>query len=139
MKLALKNLAWPKMHRHELLVVIPLGLTGFLFNIVELPVGLGMRFMFGNAIIFAFIRVLAPQSLVLAISISGLWTVFLWNHPWAWLVWIFEAIFCRGPWSAQRTGSKRCDFLGHSRCAIAVSDLRRRNQDGRTVALAGDA
>lgn len=81
------------MHRHELLAVILLGLTGFLCNSLELQLGWGMQFVFGNAIIFAFIRVLAPQSLVLAISISSLWTLFLWNHPWAWLVWIFEAIF----------------------------------------------
>ena len=70
-----------------------LGLAGFLLNILELPLGWGMQFVFGNAIIFAFIRVLAPQSVVLAISISGLWTIFLWDHPWAWLLWIFEAIF----------------------------------------------
>jgi PAS domain S-box-containing protein len=92
-KLALKKLAWPKMHRHELLAAILLGLAGFLLNTLELPLGWGMQFVFGNAIIFAFIRVLAPQSIVLAISISGLWTMILWNHPWAWLLWVFEAIF----------------------------------------------
>ena len=70
-----------------------LGLAGFLLNFFELPLGWGMQFVFGNAIIFAFIRVLAPQSIVLAISISGLWTLILWNHPWAWLLWVFEAIF----------------------------------------------
>ncbi len=93
MKLALKKLALPQMRRHELLAVILLGLTGFLCNTLELQLGWGMQFVFGNALIFAFIRVLAPQSLVLAISISSLWTLFLWNHPWAWLVWTFEAIF----------------------------------------------
>ena len=93
MKLALKNLAWPKMHRQELLAVILLGLVGFLINTLDLQLGWGLQFVFGNAIIFAFIRVLAPQSLVLAISISGLWTILLWGHPWAWLVGVFEAIF----------------------------------------------
>ncbi|MFN3620843.1 MAG: ATP-binding protein [Sphingorhabdus sp.] len=70
-----------------------LGLAGFLINMLELPLGWGLHFIFGNAIIYALIRVLQPQSLVLGIAISSLWTVFLWNHPWAWVVWVCEAIF----------------------------------------------
>ncbi len=77
----------------DLWVALVLGGAGFLCNMLELDLGWGLHFMFGNALVFAFIRVLSPRSLVLAIAISSLRSVFLWNHPWAWLVWTLEAGF----------------------------------------------
>ena len=93
MSLRAISLKLPAVSRKEILWAVLLGLTGFLLNTLELPLGWGVHFIFGNALIFAFIRVLAPQMLVLGISISSVWTIFLWNHPWAWLVWVCEAIF----------------------------------------------
>ena len=87
------SLKLPQVGRQEFLSAVLLGLLGFLLNTIELQLGWGMHFIFGNALVFAFMRVLAPQSLVLGLSISSLWTIFLWNHPWAWVVWVCEAIF----------------------------------------------
>jgi len=72
---------------------ILLGLSGLFLNNFELQLGWGMHFVFGNALVYAFIRVLAPQSIILAAAISSVRTIFLWNHPWAWLVWVVEAAF----------------------------------------------
>ena len=92
-----------------MVVAISLGLLGFVINILELPLGWGVHFLFGNALIYAFVRVVAPQTLVVAISISSLWTIFLWNHPWAWLVWICEAIFVA--FYARKTSPVRSDVI----------------------------
>ena len=77
----------------ELLIALFIGGAGFLLNTFELKLGWGMHFIFGNALVYAFVRVLAPQSLVLAVSVSSIWSVILWNHPWAWIVWVCEAVF----------------------------------------------
>jgi len=74
-------------------LTVLLGLAGFCLNSFELQLGWGMHFVFGNALIYAFLRVSAPHSIILAAAISGLWTIFLWNHPWAWVVWVVEAAF----------------------------------------------
>ncbi len=70
-----------------------LGTAGFVINIFGLPLGWGVYFLFGNALIYTFVRVLTPQALLLAISISGLRTIFLFGHPWAWLLCVCEAVF----------------------------------------------
>lgn len=77
----------------ELLIALFIGVAGFFLNTFELKLGWGMHFIFGNALVYAFVRVLAPQSLVLAVSVSSIWSVILWNHPWAWVVSACEAVF----------------------------------------------
>lgn len=77
----------------ELLVALSIGIAGFFLNTFELNLGWGMQFIFGNAFVYAFIRVLAPQSLVLAVSVSSIWSIILWHHPLAWIVWVCEAAF----------------------------------------------
>jgi PAS domain S-box-containing protein len=74
-------------------LAVLLGLAGFVVNNLELQLGWGMHFVFGNALVYAFLRVLAPQSIILAAAISSVRTIFLWNHPWAWIVWVVEAAF----------------------------------------------
>lgn len=93
MNLPAISLNLPKVSRKEFLFAVLLGLAGFLLNTLELQLGWGVHFIFGNALVFAFVRVFAPHMLVLGISISSLWTIYLWNHPWAWLVWVCEAVF----------------------------------------------
>lgn len=83
----------PKTRFVEIFLAMSLGLIGFLINLIELPLGLSTNLVFGNALVFAFIRVLAPRTLVLATAVSSLGTILLWHHPWAWLVSISEAIF----------------------------------------------
>ena len=72
-------------------IAVALGLAGFLINQLELDLGWGMHFIFGNALVYAFLRVLRPSTLVAAVAISSLYSVLLWNHPWAWAVWTIEA------------------------------------------------
>lgn len=76
----------------EWIAAILLGATGFALNMVEIQLGWGLHFIFGNALVFAFLRVLAPGPLVLAIGIASSRSIFLWGHPWAWAVWTIEAI-----------------------------------------------
>ena len=68
-----------------------LGATGFALNMLELQLGWGMHFVFGNVLVFAFLRLLPASVVVGAASLASLRTVMLWNHPWAWLVWTLEA------------------------------------------------
>lgn len=68
-----------------------IGGVGFAVNRVELELGWGLDFMFGNALVFAFLRVLPPPVLVLAASLASVQTIVEWNHPWAWAIWTLEA------------------------------------------------
>jgi PAS domain S-box-containing protein len=77
----------------EFLMALLLGATGLFLNIFELKLGWGTNFLLGNALVYVFIRVLAPQSLVLAVSVSSIGSIILWNHPWGWIVSACEAVF----------------------------------------------
>jgi len=77
----------------ELLIAALLGVVGLCLNSFELKLGWGMNFILGNALVYAFVRMLAPQSLVLAVSVSSIGSVILWNHPWGWIVSACEAVF----------------------------------------------
>lgn len=99
----------PKIPPREVFAAVLLGLVGFCLNTLELQLGWGVHFIFGNALIFIFIRILSPATLVLAISVSSLWTIFLWNHPWAWIVWVCEAIFIAS--YARKSSPVRSDVI----------------------------
>jgi PAS domain S-box-containing protein len=77
----------------ELLIALLLGVAGLFLNTFELKLGWGMNFVLGNALVYVFVRVLAPQSLVLAVSVSSIGSIILWNHPWGWIVSVCEAVF----------------------------------------------
>ena len=98
-----------KLKTIELRPAVALGAAGFILNMLALQFGWGMHFMFGNAIVFAFVRVLRPQSVVLAGAIASLQTVFLWNHPWAWGIWTLEAAVVAH--SARKTSPVRADVI----------------------------
>ena len=94
----------------DILIALVLGAAGFLLNMLEFQIGWGLHFIFGNALIFAFIRVLRPQWLMVAASVSSLRSVFLWNHPWAWLIWTLEAGFI-AYFSKKNASPVRIDVL----------------------------
>lgn len=98
-----------KIARRELWAAIAIGACGFMLNMLELQLGWGLHFMFGNAVVFAFIRVLNPGSFVVAASLSSLRSLFLWNHPWAWIIWSLEAAFIAR--LAHRTSPIRGDVI----------------------------
>jgi PAS domain S-box-containing protein len=99
----------PKIAPKEILAAVLIGFAGFGLNMFELQLGWGMHFIFGNALVYAFFRVFSRYSLVLAISISSLWTIFLWNHPWAWMIWIGEVIFLT--WNGRKNAPVRNDVI----------------------------
>lgn len=74
-------------------LALALGGSGFLLNMFEVDLGWGAHFMFGNAIIYAFLRIMDRKYFVSAISVSSARTILLWNQPWAWLIWTIEAAF----------------------------------------------
>jgi PAS domain S-box-containing protein len=77
----------------ELLIALLIGVAGLFLNSFELKLGWGTNFVLGNALVYVFVRVLAPQSLVLAVSVSSIGSIILWNHPWGWIVSACEAVF----------------------------------------------
>lgn len=93
----------------DLWLALVLGAGGFFLNMLELQLGWGLHFMFGNALVFAFIRVLCPQCFVLAASISSLRSVFLWHHLWAWGIWTLEAATVA--YSSRKTSPVRNDVI----------------------------
>jgi len=97
-----ERLATGKMIAADLWPAVALGAAGFLLNMLELQLGWGLHFMFGNALVYAFVRVMRPHSILLAGSISSLRSVFLWNHPWAWAIWTLE-VGCVGYFSRTKS------------------------------------
>ncbi|GAA3728627.1 hypothetical protein GCM10022269_02870 [Sphingorhabdus rigui] len=77
----------------ELLIALFIGVAGLFLNAFELKLGWGTNFVLGNALVYVFVRVLAPQSLVLAVSVSSIGSIILLNHPWGWIVSVCEAAF----------------------------------------------
>jgi len=77
----------------QLLIALFIGVAGLFLNIFELKLGWGTNFILGNALVYVFVRVLAPQSLVLAASVSSIGSIILLNHPWGWIVSVCEAAF----------------------------------------------
>jgi len=75
----------------QLLIALFIGVAGLFLNIFELKLGWGTNFILGNALVYVFVRVLAPQSLVLAASVSSIGSIILLNHPWGWIVSVCEA------------------------------------------------
>jgi len=105
----LSDFAFAKIPPKEIGPAILLGLAGLCLNTLELNLGWGLQFLFGNALIFAFIRVLAPPSTILAVSVSSIWSIVLWNHPWTWIVWVCEAAFIA--YYARRTSPTFSDVI----------------------------
>lgn len=93
----------------ELLIAVLVGVIGFLLNMLELQLGWGLHFIFGNALVFACVRVLSPKAVGLAGAISSARSIFLWNHPWAWLIWTIEASFVA--LTARRASPVRSDVI----------------------------
>lgn len=78
-------------------------------NFLEVQLGWGLHFVFGNALIFAFLRVVEPRSIVLAAAIASFRSIMLWGHPWAWLIWTVEAAVLA--YSVRRMSPVRADVL----------------------------
>lgn len=78
-------------------------------NFLEVQLGWGLHFIFGNALIFAFLRVASARAIILATAFASFRSVMLWGHPWAWLIWTLEATVLA--YSTRRTSPVRADVL----------------------------
>lgn len=90
-------------------LAIPLGAAAMAVNLFEVQLGWGLHFIFGNALIFAFLRILRPRRIVFAAAFASFYSVILWGHPWAWLIWTIEAAALA--YTARRTAPVRADIL----------------------------
>lgn len=88
------------------LLTFTLEIIGFLVNGLPLSTGWGLDFLLGGAIAFAALRLLSPMQIVLAASLGAARTIWLWDHPWAWLIWTIEA-------AVVGTLSKRASPIRH--------------------------
>ena len=93
----------------DLTFVVLVGAAATALNFLEVHLGWGLHFIFGNALIFAFLRVANPRAIVLAAALASFRSVMLWGHPWAWLIWTAEAAVLA--YSARRTSPVRADVL----------------------------
>ncbi|BBK42288.1 hypothetical protein STVA_23080 [Allostella vacuolata] len=77
---------------------IGLGVAGLLANMVEVPLGWGLHFLFGNAIALLGLRLLGSGPTFTAVALASGWTFALWLHPWSWLVWSLEGLALATLW-----------------------------------------
>ncbi len=93
----------------EFAFAVLIGGAAMGLNFLEVQLGWGLHFIFGNALIFAFLRVISPRAIILAAAFASFRSVMLWGHPWAWLVWTIEAAVL-ALWG-RRTSPVRADVL----------------------------
>ena len=93
----------------DLVFVVLVGGGALALNFLEVQLGWGLHFIFGNALVFAFLRVVNPRALVLAAVVASFRSVMLWGHPWAWLIWSAEAAVLA--YAVRRTSPVRADVL----------------------------
>ncbi|WP_422561303.1 ATP-binding protein [Parvibaculum sedimenti] len=59
----------------------------------RLSLGTGVDILLGNVFSYFAFRAFGRRSGLIAITISASATVLLWNHPFAWIIWIVEYVF----------------------------------------------
>lgn len=90
-------------------MAVPLGGVAMAVNLFEVQLGWGLHFIFGNALIFAFLRLMQPRRIFFAAALASFYSVVLWGHPWAWIIWTIEAAALA--YTARRTSPVRADIL----------------------------
>lgn len=93
----------------DFLFAILAGSAALALNFLEVQLGWGLHFIFGNALIFAFLRLVNPRAIVLAVAFASFRSVMLWGHPWAWLIWTAEAAVLA--YSVRRSSPVKVDVL----------------------------
>ena len=93
----------------DFLFAVLAGSAALALNFLEVQLGWGLHFIFGNALIFAFLRLVNPRAIVLAVAFASFRSVMLWGHPWAWLIWTAEAAVLA--YSVRRSSPVKVDVL----------------------------
>jgi len=78
--------------QNRLLATLALALLAVLGNYLSLPLFLGMHFIFGSIAVMVAVRLLGILPAVMVAISGGLYTLTLWGHPYALLVFSIEAM-----------------------------------------------
>ncbi|MGA1263618.1 MAG: hypothetical protein ACO331_06880 [Prochlorothrix sp.] len=70
-----------------------LTLLAYLGNYYKYAFAFGVDFLFGSIAVVIILRLYPPLWGIAAAAIAGSHTYIIWNHPWAALVLVFEALF----------------------------------------------
>jgi signal transduction histidine kinase len=92
--------ASPFSARRRWATAVLLGLAGLLLNMVPLPLSPGTDLLFGGVAYLLAAVALGPWHGMLAAGIASVRTIWLWNHPYAWVIFSLEALFVG--WMARR-------------------------------------
>ena len=83
----------PKRLYHRVLVTILLCLLGVIGNHLHIPLFFGVDFIFGSVAALFALAYLGPVSALLVAVSAGVYTCFLWGHPYAAIVFVAEILF----------------------------------------------
>ena len=72
---------------------LALGLLGWLLNLAALEVLPGVHLLLGPLVVLAAAVLFGPVGGGLAGAVSGMRTLWLWQHPWGWLNITLEGLF----------------------------------------------
>lgn len=92
----------PQLHRRSLLALTIAIAAGYAGNYFSLPLFFGVDFIFGSIAVLLVVRFFGTGWGVLAAAIASTHTVVLWNHPYAIIIYICEALFVGLLWQRQR-------------------------------------
>ncbi len=82
----------PFPRRHRWAAALLLGVAGLLLNLQPLPLSPGTDLVFGGVAYLLAAVALGPLQGALAAGIASLRTLFLWGHPYAWIIFVLEAL-----------------------------------------------
>ncbi|HEX6037954.1 GAF domain-containing protein [Longimicrobium sp.] len=78
--------------RHRWVAAVLLGAAGLLLNLQPVPLSPGTDLVFGGAAYLLAAAALGPWQGALAAGIASAPTLFLWGHPYAWIISTLEAL-----------------------------------------------
>ncbi len=79
--------------KHAIIWTLILSLLGFLGNFLHVPLFFGVDYVFGSIFVLLAASILGPVYGLLTGLLAHSFTVTLWNHPYALLSFVLEALF----------------------------------------------
>ena len=119
-------------------VIILLILASFVSNFFTLPLFFGVDFLFGSVFVILAIHYIGRRAGIIVALISSAYTITLWGHPYAFIIFLSEAIIVGCLYKKFKSlliaGSI---FLVIYWCTINISILCRFNGHGYFVMATG--
>lgn len=78
-------------HLPQLLGAGMLLVAALLGNLLSVPLFFGVDFLFGSVAVLIAVRLLGPVASTLIAALAGLYTLYLWGHPYALVIFTLEA------------------------------------------------